>query len=147
VMRTSMVRHDRCSMLPGMRLLRPLAALVLVGGCYQEYQPATTPQPYFQTQPVVVQGPPGGAMDPETADVYGGGGIESNGAAGGVSVTVDATATVTDAEIDSTLEGYGMWIEDEEYGRIWRPSATVVGVDFTPYETCGTWVWTEDYGW
>jgi hypothetical protein len=22
-----------------------------------------------------------------------------------------------------------------------------VGVDFTPYETCGSWVWTDDYGW
>jgi hypothetical protein len=123
--------------------------MLLVGGCYQEYQPATTPQPYFEPQPIVVQGPPGGQMDPEGADVY------SNGAAGGVEggveVTVDATteatATVNDAEIDSTLEGYGMWIEDEEYGRIWRPSATVVGADFTPYETCGTWVWTEGYGW
>ncbi len=57
-----------------------------------------------------------------------------------------AIGSVTDAEIDTTLSPYGQWIETEEYGRVWRPDATVVGVDFTPYETCGTWVYT-DYGW
>jgi hypothetical protein len=141
-----MVRHDRCSMLWGMslRVLGPLVAVLSFGGaCYQEYQQPTTPQPYFEPQPILVQGPPGGGMDPETADVT----ADEGGGAGGVAATVDVTGTVTDTEIDATLEGYGTWVEDEEYGRIWRPSATVVGVDFTPYETCGTWVWTDDQGW
>ncbi len=52
---------------------------------------------------------------------------------------------VTDGEIDQTLQPYGQWIEDEEYGRVWRPDPTVVGVNFTPYETNGSWVST-DYG-
>ncbi len=56
------------------------------------------------------------------------------------------TGTVTDGEIDATLAPYGQWIETEDYGRGWRPDATVVGVDFTPYESCGSWVYT-DYGW
>ncbi|HWU90583.1 MAG TPA: DUF6600 domain-containing protein, partial [Kofleriaceae bacterium] len=54
--------------------------------------------------------------------------------------------SVGDPEIDATLAPYGQWIEDAEYGRVWRPYPTVVGVDFTPYETCGSWVYT-DYGW
>jgi hypothetical protein len=57
-----------------------------------------------------------------------------------------ATGPVTDGEIDTTLDSYGSWEQDPDYGRVWLPSATVVGVDFTPYETCGTWVWTV-YGW
>jgi hypothetical protein len=52
-----------------------------------------------------------------------------------------------DVEIDSTLSGYGEWIEVEGYGRVWRPYTSSVGLDFTPYESCGSWVWTEDWGW
>ena len=64
--------------------------------------------------------------------------------------------SVTDTEIDATLQPYGEWIEDPDYGRVWRPYATAVGADFTPYETCGSWVWTTagwsfqcdwDWGW
>src|SRR6185436_204893 len=58
----------------------------------------------------------------------------------------NATSSVTDQEIDATLAPYGQWIETEEYGSVWRPDATVVGVDFTPYETCGSWAYT-DHGW
>ena len=54
--------------------------------------------------------------------------------------------TVTDAEIDATLEPYGEWVESADYGLVWRPYATVVGVDFTPYESGGQWVYT-DFGW
>lgn len=58
----------------------------------------------------------------------------------------DPTASVTDAEIGATLDGYGQWIETDDYGPVWRPDATVVGVDFTPYETGGSWAYT-DAGW
>jgi hypothetical protein len=58
----------------------------------------------------------------------------------------DPTAGVTDAEIETTLEGYGQWVETPDYGPVWRPDATVVGVDFTPYETAGSWAYT-DAGW
>jgi hypothetical protein len=54
--------------------------------------------------------------------------------------------TVDDTEIDATLEGYGSWEETDDYGRVWRPDTTEVGVDFTPYETCGSWLWS-DAGW
>ncbi|HEY0483137.1 MAG TPA: DUF6600 domain-containing protein, partial [Kofleriaceae bacterium] len=56
------------------------------------------------------------------------------------------TGTVTDPEIDATLDGYGQWIQTDDYGPVWRPDATVVGVDFTPYESGGSWVDT-DAGW
>jgi uncharacterized membrane protein YgcG len=56
------------------------------------------------------------------------------------------TASVTDAEINATLDGYGQWIDTDDYGEVWRPDATAVGVDFTPYESGGSWVYT-DAGW
>ena len=58
----------------------------------------------------------------------------------------DPTAGVTDPEIDTTLSGYGQWIDTDDYGQVWRPDATVVGVDFTPYESGGSWEYT-DAGW
>jgi len=150
-----------------------MKALVVFGlvswaGCYQ-YSPApVTPMGTVQPEPVAVAGPPGGAVDPgysydqpaaqdpampgypagypegypqgteagAPADPYA---AESGGGGGGM-------GTVTDAQIDSTLAPYGEWVQNEEYGRVWRPYATVVGQSFTPYETCGSWVWT-DYGW
>ena len=57
-----------------------------------------------------------------------------------------STAAVSDDEIDSTLDGYGQWIDTDDYGQVWRPDATVVGVDFTPYESGGSWAYT-DAGW
>jgi hypothetical protein len=53
---------------------------------------------------------------------------------------------VNDDEIDATLDGYGQWEESEDYGRVWVPDTTAVGVDFTPYETDGSWIWS-DAGW
>jgi len=58
----------------------------------------------------------------------------------------DPTAGVTDTEIDTTLSGYGQWVDTDDYGQVWRPDATVVGVDFTPYESGGSWAYT-DAGW
>ena len=141
-------------MLAAMRMTFGFAALLAgsvlgFAGCYQEYQPATTPSPHFQPGPTYVQGPPGGEMDAETGYTASPG---RSGAAGGATPSADpqdpgyVMGSVTDAEIDATLEGHGVWVEDAEYGRIWRPDVTLVGADFTPYETCGTWVWT-DFGW
>jgi hypothetical protein len=56
------------------------------------------------------------------------------------------TASVTEGEITATLDGYGQWIETDDYGQVWRPDATVVGVDFTPYESGGSWQYS-DAGW
>src|SRR5687767_509675 len=114
--------------------------LLIVSACYRQ-----DPELYATLpEPTIVEGPPGGAMDPEWQAGY------VDGTAGGAPTDPNDPGYVmgatTDAEIDGTLYGYGEWIEIEGYGRVWRPYATVVGHDFTPYETCGTWVWTE-YGW
>ncbi len=150
-----------------------MKALVLVGllaGCYREYGPGpVAPMGNIQPDPVAVSGPPGGSADPgygydqpssqdPTMPGYNAGypegypvATEESGpqdpyatapAEGGG----DAMGTVNDAQIDATLAPYGEWVESEEFGRVWRPYATVVGAGFTPYETCGSWVWT-DYGW
>ncbi len=53
-----------------------------------------------------------------------------------------------------TLDPYGTWVEDPNYGTVWVPSASVVGDDFAPYVTAGHWayddddyVWVSDYEW
>ncbi len=58
----------------------------------------------------------------------------------------EATAPIDDAQIDATLGAYGSFVDDDDYGQIWYPDTTVVGVDFTPYVSCGSWGWTS-YGW
>jgi hypothetical protein len=45
-----------------------------------------------------------------------------------------------------TLSPYGDWVYVGSYGRVWRPSAEVVGAGFRPYGTGGHWIYT-DYGW
>jgi hypothetical protein len=58
---------------------------------------------------------------------------------------------------NSYLDPYGTWRDDATYGRVWVPSAGVVGADFAPYSTGGhwtldeanQWTWASDYpfGW
>jgi len=153
-----------------------LAAVLLgslLSGCV-ESQPAQTTFPRWDREPVpAMYGPPGGEIDPGYGYIAEGGvtgdtvgeqvvpgacpdgmyltedpAYLEGGASGvpGCARVADATAAVSDGEIAATLDGYGVWIDDPEYGRVWRPDATVVGVNFTPYETCGSWVWS-DYGW
>ncbi|MBL9110362.1 MAG: hypothetical protein JNM74_13865 [Myxococcales bacterium] len=56
-------------------------------------------------------------------------------------------------EFKATLDPHGTWVDDDTYGTVWVPSATVVGSDFTPYVTAGRWayddgyVWVSDYEW
>jgi hypothetical protein len=109
--------------------------------------------------------PPAGPVDPASggAEVVGGiGGPGGPGAPpalppggpsaippGAVAIGAmpsDPTSRVGDAEIDAALGGYGQWIDTDDYGQIWRPDATQVGVDFTPYESGGSWEYT-DAGW
>ncbi|NVB80174.1 MAG: hypothetical protein HOV81_17400, partial [Kofleriaceae bacterium] len=128
-----------------MATLRHVAALAIAtSACVQQQysDPSTMPEP------TVVYGPPGGEMDPDWQP-------RSSGDYADATVVEPssdpedpgyAMGMVTDAEIDMTLDGYGEWIETDDYGRVWRPYATEVGVDFTPYESCGSWIWT-DWGW
>lgn len=46
----------------------------------------------------------------------------------------------------SELAPYGNWISASSYGSCWQPSQNVVGYDFEPYATGGSWAWT-DAGW
>ena len=41
------------------------------------------------------------------------------------------------------LSPYGEWIDNPDYGYVWRPEID----DFRPYSTGGHWVWTDDYEW
>src|SRR5262245_48571887 len=50
------------------------------------------------------------------------------------------------AQFQDELSPYGDWIDDGTYGRVWTPSTSLVGADFTPYYSGGHWVLTE-YGW
>jgi hypothetical protein len=60
---------------------------------------------------------------------------------------------VSDSEIDQTLAPYGNW-EDDDGTQVWVPSTSAVGMDFMPYSSCGSWMWSDagwnfncDYGW
>ncbi|MBV8760281.1 MAG: hypothetical protein JO257_23520 [Deltaproteobacteria bacterium] len=148
-----------------MTTLRLVAAsAIALAGCYTQ-----TPVAQYPDQEVV-SGPPGGGMDQPTyaqyeadsqpsesqapAQAYGDPGYAPDNSGQPVEPEPSADpqdpgyamGPVNDAEIDTTLNTYGDWVQDPDYGRVWRPYATVVGVDFTPYETCGQWIWT-DWGW
>jgi hypothetical protein len=148
-----------------MTMIRLVAGLAIVlAGCYEQ-----TPQPQYP-QPEPMSGPPGGGMDqpsyaqyesdsqPAESAAYSQPSADPGYAQDESSQPVApepsadpqdpgyAMGPVEDSEIDSTLQPYGEWVQDPDYGRVWRPYATVVGADFTPYQSCGQWVWT-DWGW
>lgn len=111
---------------------------LVIGGCV----PPTPVAEQTMPEPVQVAGPPGGEMDQQPDQPM-------DPAAYGDPPPDDAEATqdVTDVQIDATLEGYGQWEDDPDAGQVWRPDATLVGADFTPYDSGGSWVYTDDYGW
>ncbi|HEY3359461.1 MAG TPA: DUF6600 domain-containing protein [Polyangia bacterium] len=55
-------------------------------------------------------------------------------------------AGVTVQVFYEALAPYGSWVYLGPYGRVWRPSPSVVGIEFRPYVTGGRWVYT-DVGW
>lgn len=53
-----------------------------------------------------------------------------------------------------TLDPYGQWVDNPNYGTAWTPDATQVGNDFAPYDSAGSWdyvsndyTWISDYAW
>src|SRR6184192_2130991 len=46
-------------------------------------------------------------------------------------------------QFESQLSPYGAWQDVPSYGRVWMPSASVVGYDFTPYSSGGHWVMSD----
>ncbi len=130
-----------------LRHVAGLASLALITACYRQEPDLYSTFP----EPTEVDGPPSGEIDREWQEGY----VDDN-AATTATAYVDASVgppasgelvgSCTDGEISATLDPYGEWVWIEGYGYVWRPYPTAVGVDFTPYETCGTWVWTE-WGW
>src|SRR5690606_26586842 len=52
----------------------------------------------------------------------------------------------TFATFQSALSPYGTWINVPGLGLVWQPYASVVGADFIPYQSGGTWVYASS-GW
>jgi len=52
----------------------------------------------------------------------------------------------TSDRFHDVLAPYGSWIDTREHGRVWVPAQALVGPDFFPYMSDGTWVYT-DRGW
>src|SRR5688500_17380360 len=141
-----------------MRILGAVALAALgASACVSSASPPPAYYPaYGYSQPTAVEGPTGGAIDPAWGYRTSAGGYPagddapaSNAEQPLPEASADPQAegyvmgSVDDTEIDQTLGAHGEWIVTPEYGRVWRPYATVVGVNFTPYETCGSWVYTD----
>lgn len=86
-----------------------------------------------------------GYVDPEYGDPqygaqqYGaqqGGGQQGGGQQGGDDVAVE--------DFYEPLSAHGAWIDDPQYGRVWQPNEEVVGEDFVPYASGGSWVESDD---
>jgi len=61
--------------------------------------------------------------------------------------TVSVSGGVSVGMFDSDLAPYGRWLSVGSYGdRCWQPYPSVVGYEFQPYLTGGSWVYT-DVGW
>jgi hypothetical protein len=50
-------------------------------------------------------------------------------------------------DFKQTLDPYGTWADDPQYGTVWQPDPGVVGNDFAPYVTGGHWAYDDDYVW
>ena len=70
--------------------------------------------------------------------------VESSGSGARVAYENDV-GIVDDSDFYEPLSAYGSWVAYPGYGRVWRPSRTVVGSNFRPY-THGHWENTE-WGW
>ncbi|HZH04492.1 MAG TPA: DUF6600 domain-containing protein, partial [Myxococcaceae bacterium] len=62
----------------------------------------------------------------------------------------------TPQNFEAALNPHGTWIQVSGLGRVWQPAPAVVGGDFVPYVTGGSWVYTQagwtfhsqwDWGW
>ncbi len=148
----------QCWQMTGIRFASVVPALAVLAatGC----SAGSTPPPAYPQQ-MAWTGPPGGAIDQGygyEVSAEGDGSYEGSYPPGADDPNVElepsadpadpgyALGDVTEAEIDVTLEASGEWIEDPDYGRVWVPYATVVGDQFTPYDSSGEWVYS-DYGW
>jgi hypothetical protein len=113
--------------------------------------PAPPPGPQQAASPAGAQADAPAAPAPwqwapsdESASGAVGGEVGSpNGEDGGY-VDTDRSAL---SDFRGTLDPYGTWSDDPNYGTVWVPSPSIVGPDFTPYVSAGHWVYDTDYVW
>jgi hypothetical protein len=76
-------------------------------------------------------------------------GVDPGQAVDGVGAQDQYTDTDPSALSDfkQTLDPYGTWADDPNYGTVWQPDPNVVGADFAPYVTGGHWGYDDDYVW
>ena len=136
-----------------------LALLVgTMAGCGEDdyERQATYPQPIGYTNPpsqppasttelaMALPAPPQSLPAPPVDDEVTTGAQSVVPAAGEDYADADPSALT---DFRSTLDPYGRWVDDPTYGTIWVPSESVVGNDFTPYQTAGHWAYDDDYTW
>ncbi|MDP2342369.1 MAG: hypothetical protein Q8O67_15545 [Deltaproteobacteria bacterium] len=86
--------------------------------------------------------PVAAAPDPRPAPVA----VSVSASGGGGEVAYEEeVGIVDDSDFYEPLAPYGSWVAYPGYGRVWRPSVSVVGASFRPY-THGHWENTE-WGW
>src|SRR5579859_6476331 len=112
-------------------LLAPLLLLALVA-CEEAPPPAYPPVPPPDPAP-----PAAAEQAPPAQDIP-------------IGVDADAYADTDPSALTdyrATLEPYGTWVDDPDYGTIWVPNQDAVGADFVPYVSAGHWVYDDDYVW
>lgn len=60
------------------------------------------------------------------------------------SAQVSVGVNITYQDFYDELSPYGQWMDYPDYGYVWVPN---LGNDFSPYQTNGHWVWSDDYEW
>jgi hypothetical protein len=137
-----------------MRLIVPLATAFVLTGCgaYYEDVPA-----FGQTDPNYVAAAEQGQQRPlpqqGTVAAIGYDNQAQGAVDPGQAVNADAQQDYSDTdpsaltEFKSTLDPYGTWADDAQYGTVWQPDPGVVGSDFAPYVTGGHWAYDDDYVW
>ena len=123
-------------------------ALASVTGCDDYYVEGRAPATAYGQSDVAYPQTTQANVDPNlavSADVGSGGGQDVViGASSDEYSDTDPSAL---SDFRSTLDPYGSWVEDPNYGTVWVPSAGVVGADFTPYVSAGHWTYDDDYVW
>ena len=122
---------------------------------YEEGAPAEEGAPYeeetqapYDDYDIEGGGDPGGEAPYEEGGepaYEGGEGGEApyDGPPGGAPVSAEAGSV---DDFYDELAPHGEWVENDTYGLVWSPHRSVVGAEFVPYSTSGSWQYT-DSGW
>ena len=125
-----------------------IVATLALSGCGAEYYESGGQTSYGQSGAMYnADGQIVADPSPATTTVIGADGTAQEvvvGAEDDEYVDTDATALT---EFRTTLDPYGVWVDDGTYGTVWVPSEAVVGGDFAPYVSSGHWSYADDYVW